>query len=180
MSPSLSRENFFLTIINQFDEHGVKPGSLEYTLQQLILDIAETVRSKSSLHSDLICRINRVFQEYQAVQLKVGLASQVDLAPMSSSYRHSTDEEQQIVLYTEFIDEPHQWKRLYMEALISLLEAIEKNRLELQRCIQCEAWFIPYQRAQVTKFCSSKCRNRYNYVMRTQKEPNISKEEMSI
>lgn len=44
-----------------------------------------------------------------------------------------------------------------MESLISLLEAMERGPLDLQRCIQCNNWFIPYQRAQVTKFCSSTC-----------------------
>ncbi|KKO55333.1 hypothetical protein [Paenibacillus sp. DMB20] len=158
MSPSLSRENFFLTVINEFKHHQVKTGSLEQKLQELILDIAQAVENKLGLNSAIIQRINGVFKEYQAVQLKVGLASERGLS--------SVDEQQQILLYTEFIDEPDQLRRVYMEALISLLEAMEKNRLDLQRCFQCDHWFIPYQRAQITKFCSSKCRNRYNYLIK--------------
>ena len=158
MSPSLSRENFFLTVINEFKHHQVKTGSLEQKLQELILDIAQAVENKLGLNSAIIQRINGVFKEYQAVQLKVGLSSEMGLS--------SVDEQQQILLYTEFIDEPDQLRRVYMEALISLLEAMEKNKLDLQRCFQCDHWFIPYQRAQITKFCSSKCRNRFNYLIK--------------
>ncbi|UNK16031.1 hypothetical protein MNQ98_15930 [Paenibacillus sp. N3/727] len=179
MSPSLSRENFFITVINQFEHHQVKFGSLEQKLQELILDIAQAVQNKLGLNTGIIQRINCVFKEYQAIQLKVGIVSKMDSSPLDESENGRTQEEQQqILLCTEFIDEPHQLRRIYMESLISLLEAMEKNRLELQRCTQCNNWFIPYQRAQITKFCSSKCRNRYNYVITKEKKQNNSSEEI--
>lgn len=162
LSPSLSRENYFLTVINQFEQHLDMNGSLEHKLQELILDIVHAVQNKQGLNTMMIQRINHMFSEYQAVRLKVGLVSEVE-------------DRQQILLHTEFIDEPHQLRRMYMEALISLLEAMEKHQLELQRCIECNNWFIPYQRAQVTKFCSSKCRNRYNYVIRKREMHDYNK-----
>ncbi|WP_195575132.1 hypothetical protein [Paenibacillus sp. 1001270B_150601_E10] len=175
MSPSLSRENFFLTMINQFEHHDVKSGSLEQKLQQLILDIAYAVQQKLGLSTDIIQRVNQVFHEYQAVQLRIGIAHKGSLTQPDELFDASTrEDQQQIMLYTEFIDEPDQLRRLYMEALISLLEAMEKNRLELQQCIQCKDWFIPYQRAQITRFCSSKCRNRYHYVLRKENDERIT------
>lgn len=179
MSPSLSRENFFLTVINQFQHHQVKFGSLEQKLQELILDIAQAVQNKLGLNTEIIERINYMFKQYQAIRLKVGLGSKTNFSSFNASDNgRAQAEQQQILLYTEFIDEPDQLRRIYMESLISLLEAMEKNCLNLQRCIQCTNWFIPYQRAQITKFCSSKCRNRYNYVIKKEKSRINRSEEI--
>ncbi|MFK4473025.1 hypothetical protein ABH897_002756 [Paenibacillus sp. RC73] len=96
MSPLLSRENYFLSVINQLYQHQVKIGSLEQQLQELILDTAQAVQNKLVLNTKLIQRINRVFKEYQSMRLKVGFVS----------------EDQHILLHTEFIDEPHQLRRM--------------------------------------------------------------------
>jgi len=154
-----------MSIINQFEHHQVKPGSFEQKLQELIVDIAQAVQNKRDLDDMMIHRINSVFEAYQSIQLRVGLVSDKDMSSVDDADLERTQAvPQQILLYTEFIDETQQLRRIYIEALISLLEAMEKNSLDLQRCVQCNDWFIPYQRAQVTKFCSTKCRNRYNYV----------------
>ncbi|MCP3806285.1 hypothetical protein ACYCSE_23270 [Paenibacillus sp. SEL1] len=70
------------------------------------MDIAQAVLNKQGLNSELIQRINCVFAENQFVRLKVSWIS----------------EDQH--LHTEFIDEPEQLKRMYMESLISLLKAM--------------------------------------------------------
>jgi len=156
MSPTLSRENYFLTVINSLHEHQVKPGSLEHEQQNLILDLAQSVRLKQEITAGMLQRLNRLFERYQAVRLNVSLVSRTDLC----------SDEQRVLLRAEFIDGPDQLKRMYMEAIISLLEAMEGRRLDLQTCAHCERWFIPYQRAQVTRFCNAKCRNRHHYVNR--------------
>ncbi len=164
MSPSLSRENYFLMIINQFDQHKVAAGSLEYEMQQLINEIAENVRAKSSLDKRLLHRINDLFTKYQAIRLKVSVIDSFDNQQDQESDKQKLT--QKILLHTEYTKESNHLKQSYMEALISLLEAIEKGYLELQRCMQCNNWYIPYQRAQITKFCGTNCRNRFNYLER--------------
>ncbi len=167
MSPVLSRPNYFLTVINQLKEHQVEQGSLEQELQELLLDLAQSVRAKQDINSEMVHNINIVFQQYQAVRLKLGIVPRTDnLSAQESSNELKKEKQQQVLLHAEFVDAPDQLKRMYMEAIVSLLEAMETEQLDLQNCIQCDSWFIPYQRAQVTKFCSSKCRNRYNYLHR--------------
>ncbi|GKU80102.1 hypothetical protein [Paenibacillus sp. L3-i20] len=173
MSPTLSRENYFLTVINDLKNHHVEKGSMEHDMQELLLDLAETVKNKNPINQSLLLAINMLFERYQAVRLKVSIIPTLVKSPIYGSNDERNDEvQQQILFHTEFIDAADQLKRMYMESIISLLETMEKKGLDLQKCIQCDSWFIPYQRAQITKFCSSKCRNRYNYVLR-----NITKEE---
>lgn len=168
MCPTLSRGNYFLEVINALDRHYVETGSLEEQLQQLLLELAGTVRDRRKLDGALIQRINSSFEAYQAVRLEVRLVSSPEgsLLDASDSQQEDASDEQRIFLHTVYIDGPDELRRMYMESIISLLEAMEKGRVELQNCIQCKGWFIPYQRAQVTRFCSPKCRNRYHYMTR--------------
>ncbi len=167
MSPTLSRENYFLDVINQLDQHHVGRGSLEQELQELLLDLVESVRVKKEISALILQRINGLFERYPAVRLKVRTVSGMGKSPVDEPMMEQEKEQrQQILLHTEFVDGADELKRMYMESIISLLEALEKKPLHLQKCIQCDRWFIPYQRAQVAKFCSSKCRNRFNYVLR--------------
>lgn len=172
MSPTLSRENYFLTVINQLNTHHVKKGSLEQELQGLLLELADSVRLKRGLNAAMLERMNGLFERYQAVRLKVSLVAASRWAAGDDGRRDEGGQEwqQPLVLHTEFADGPNELKRMYMEAVISLLEAMEKKPLELATCIQCGGWYIPYQRAQVTKFCGTRCRNRFNYVLRNRKQ----------
>lgn len=173
MSPTLSRENYFLTVINKLNEHHVERGSLEQELQELLLDLAESVQAKIEISVVMVQRINSLFERYQAVRLKVSIVPRIEnLSVDMPINERKKEEQQQILFHTEFVDDPDELKRMYMESIISLLEAMEKKQLDLQKCIQCDSWFIPYQRAQVTKFCNFKCRNRFNYLLR-----NMDKEE---
>lgn len=165
MCPILSRENYFLTVINEISQHYVQKGSIEYELQALLLLVAESVRDKKGLNDAMIEKINELFQQYQAVRLKVSIVPK--LANLFGSDDSKGRSSEQILLHTEFVDSPDLLKRKYMEAIISLLEALERNaQLDLQSCIHCGHWFIPYQRAKVARFCSSNCRNRYHYEQR--------------
>jgi hypothetical protein len=129
-------------------------------------NLAQSVRSKQDISSEMVHSINNVFQQYQAVRLKLGIVPRTDNLSTPQPSAEGKREKQQLLLHAEFADAPDQLKRIYMEAIVSLLETMETEQLVLQNCIQCDSWFIPYQRAQVTKFYSSKCRNRYNYVHR--------------
>lgn len=165
MCPTLSRENYFLTVINEISQHHVQKGSIEYELQALLLLVAESVRDKKGLNEATIAKINELFEQYQAVRLKVSIVPK--LANLFGSDDSQESSSEQILLHTEFVDSPDLLKRKYMEAIISLLEALERNaQLDLQTCIHCGHWFIPYQRAKVARFCSSNCRNRYHYAQR--------------
>ncbi|MCM3337685.1 hypothetical protein M3650_03270 [Paenibacillus sp. MER TA 81-3] len=168
MSPVLSRPNFFLSVLNQMKEHDnqMETGSLEQELQSLLLLLAKSVQAKQALTADSVQRINTAFQHYHAIRLKLSIATPANMPVPASSNLSNKDSAPPFLLHTEFVDPPNQLKRIYMEAILSLLEAMEKEQLELQHCIQCHSWFIPYQRAKVNKFCSAKCRNRYNYLQK--------------
>ncbi|NGP43831.1 hypothetical protein G4V62_02270 [Bacillaceae bacterium SIJ1] len=155
MSPTLSRKKYFLTVMNELHCHKVEHGSIEQELQFLLLALAGAVRDKQPLEDDLVRRINIVFAQYQAIRLKVSMPNE-----------NVSKDSRPTLLHAEFVDGAESLKRMYMEAIISLLEAMEGSSLQLQMCTQCQHWFIPYQRAQVTKFCSAKCRNRYHYLQR--------------
>ena len=66
-----------MSVINQLEQHQVKRGSVEQRLQELILGIAHSVENKQGLTSELIQRINRVFEENQSVRLKVALFQKI-------------------------------------------------------------------------------------------------------
>lgn len=167
MSPTLSRENYFLTVINQIKEHTVEAGSLEEELQQLLLDLARLVQANQSFSEAVLERINSSFERYPAVHLKIKSIPQEEPAipEPDSTKKSAPGVRPSLLLYTQFVDGPDQLRRMYMEALISLLEALERKPIDLQTCTQCGSWFIPYERASVTRFCSTKCRNRYHYLL---------------
>lgn len=166
MCPILSREHYFLQVINELNQHSVESGSLEERLRDMLLELAESVRDGKRLGMDTLHRLNKLFEQYQAIRLKVSLVPRAASLFAGETDEHTSDtgeEGQQLLLHSEFLDGPDQLRRKYMESIISLLEAMEKSTLALQICVQCDRWFIPYRRAQVTKFCGSACRNRYHY-----------------
>jgi hypothetical protein len=162
MSPILSREHYFLQVINELEQHRVEPGSLEEQLRDMLVELAESIRGKTPIDADALHRLNGLFEQYPAVRLKVSFVPQ-PVSLFADSNNDASEAERQVMLHTVFTDGPEQLKRMYMEAVISLVEAMEKGTLELQTCTQCNRWYIPYRRAQVTKFCSAACRNRYHY-----------------
>ncbi len=164
MCPILSREHYFLQVINELNQHSVESGSLEERLRDMLLELAESVRYGKRIGTDTLHRLNKLFEQYQALRLKVSFVPRAaSLFADGNDDEHTGEEGQQLLLHSEFLDGPDQLRRKYMESIISLLEAMEKSTLALQSCVQCDRWFIPYRRAQVTKFCGSACRNRYHY-----------------
>lgn len=164
MSPVLSREGYFLTILNGIPTHVLNIGSLEHRMQQMLLELAGVVRTEQVITPELLERLNALFGEYQTVRLRVciSVGSGTEPYPEAGEKRR----EQRISLQGEFIDPPGDWKRMYMEALISLLEAMEKGPVLLNTCLQCGSWYLAYPRAGSAKFCSASCRNRHHYVRR--------------
>ncbi|MBW7476442.1 hypothetical protein K0T92_17045 [Paenibacillus oenotherae] len=170
MSPILARPQYFLHVLNR--SHGQPPypqGSLEHELHDLLFRLAESVRVKQQIDESTVERINAAFEQYQALRLKLTLRNPSDSLFKQGNGGRQYDG-QQLLLHTEFVDGQDNVRRMYMEAMLSLLEAMEQGGIELQNCVHCRDWFIPYQRAQVAKFCSAKCRNRANYLQKQQKE----------
>lgn len=181
MSPSLSREHYFLTVLNQLSGHVVETGSLEHELREVLLELATTVSEQREWSGELLARINDLFVRYPAVRLQISLRPSfaADAAAMDSAIPDSAADDgtqqtappnAQLLLHTAFVDGPDRLRRMYMEALISLLEAVELKPLDLKNCTECNHWYIPYARAKVTRFCSAKCRNHYHYRMRKQEK----------
>ena len=153
MCPTLSRPDYFLNVINTLHEFEAAPGSLEERQQSLLLDLARSVEGGTGLTDALLQRVNELFEQYSAIRL------QARFVPGHEGKRG-------VLLQAVFADGRDEPKRIYMEAMISMLETMERRLLELQTCIQCDNWFIPYERAGVAKFCSTKCRNRYHYLLK--------------
>jgi hypothetical protein len=173
MSPSLSREHYFLTVLNQLAGHDVVAGSLEHELREVLLELAATVSEQREWSGELLTRINDLFVRYPAVRLQISLrpALVADAVSMDSTTTESSAAfDSRLLLHTAFVDGPDRLRRMYMEALISLLEAVEQKPLDLKNCTECNHWYMPYARAKVTRFCSAKCRNHYHYRMRKQEK----------
>lgn len=139
----------------------LQDSQLEGQMYGVLLELAHIVSRGEVIELELAERINVLFQRYRAINLRLELVQ-----PAIKPKTEETQREAGIVLSAVFADAEEQRKRMYMEAIISLLEAIEAGDLELQRCELCGHWFIPYSRAGVTKFCGTKCRNRYHYLQR--------------
>jgi len=174
MSPSLSREHYFLTMLNQLSGHVVDAGSLEFELREVLVELATSVSEQTEWSGELLTRINDLFVRYPAVRLQISLRP--SLVADGVSMDNGTAEPppvgsgSRLLLHTAFVDGPERLRRMYMEALISLLEAVEQKPLDLKNCTECAHWYIPYPRAKITRFCSAKCRNHYHYRMRKQEK----------
>ncbi|WP_400161992.1 hypothetical protein ACAF76_016685 [Brevibacillus sp. TJ4] len=162
MSPRLARQDYFLRVLNEPDathaywiEQG---GALAENMHRLLLRMAASIRDKMPVSEQDIHDLNQIFHEYRAVRLTLSVAGE-EGGSFPLSFRFDS---QRLALNASLEDE-NQGKRVYMEALISLFERLEAAPFELRMCIECAGWYIPYNRAQVSKFCSAKCRNQFNY-----------------
>ncbi len=164
MCPKLSRPHYFLTVLNLGGDAERDREGLERQLYEVLLELAEAVRVGNEIGEETAGRVNGVFREYRAVQLRL------DVIPGTAGARAG------LRLGAEFADGQDDCKRMYMEAIVSLLEALEKGDLELRHCEQCGQWFIPYSRAGVAKFCGTRCRNRYHYEQRRGEREEGSRE----
>lgn len=53
-------------------------------------------------------------------------------------------------------------------ALLAALAMYQTDSFQLRRCFYDGQWFVPGVRSARSKFCSAKCRNRFNYELREQ------------
>jgi hypothetical protein len=164
MCPLLARPEYFLRVLNEPAEvHAQRveaAGPLAADMWAMLQRLAEHVRDGSALSELEVAQLNRLFEAYSAVQLRLVLEDGDDGPATGGPLSRAS---LRAVLGNR---EEDRGKRVYMEALVSLLEAAESGSLALERCQECGAWFIPYSRAAVTRFCSARCRNRHNYKAR--------------
>lgn len=173
MCPQLARQDFFLAVLNEPAEmHAHRTatgGPLAAELHQALLQLAERVRTKTSCPLGEIDQLNRLFDAANALQLRlVPVGDEID--PVSAPGPLGKAALRAVIRGS-------QGHRVYLEAVISLLEALERGPMELSRCEECSAWYTPYNRAAVTRFCSARCRNRSNYRTRRQ-AANHTQEEV--
>lgn len=167
MSPKLAREHYFLRVLNEpasaHTERLAAAQPLAAEMHGLLGMLAQSVLSKTPCTSEQIAALNRVFEQDNTISLSVvvedddsdpragGAHGQMARTSLRARIRGQNGAEGQ---------------RVYLEAIISLLEALEEGDLDLAVCAECGAWFVPYSRAPVVKFCSGRCRNRFNYKAR--------------
>ncbi|HYF92992.1 MAG TPA: hypothetical protein VD969_12195 [Symbiobacteriaceae bacterium] len=170
MCPRLARKGFFLEVLNEpafFHKQRIESGdALTGEMYRLLTRLAENVREGTACTPAELQVLNLILDRCSMVKLKIVPGEDDPLYKAGSANllrRHKV---------RAVIGEQHQdgaeGRRIYFEALVSLLEALEDGPLELCKCIECGAWFEPYSRAPVNKFCSTRCRNRHNYKLRKQ------------
>jgi hypothetical protein len=150
MSPQLAKENFFVLILNQIKNEEAQTKE-ETQLQELLLEIGGALLQEGTINELLIKKINQALQQRHYFDLCV---------------QFNTGE---LVVTSQFSPSLSRFDRNYIEAIVSVVEALEKGPIEIKRCEQCNEWFLPYKRAKVSKFCSKKCRNRANYLINKEK-----------
>lgn len=168
MSPQLARPDFFLRVLNEpMETHARRVETcdpLAAKLHAAFVQLAERVRTKTACTPGEIQQLNHLFDACSALQLRlVPQGEEEDPAPATGGPLARAALRAHI--------RGDGTARVYLEAIISLLEALERSPLELNRCEECGAWYIPYNRAAVTRFCSTRCRNRHNYRVRRQATP---------
>lgn len=152
MSPRLARRDFFLQVLNapaarhlRWGETGGQPATGMY---DQLLHLAESVRDGRPATPAQVAELNRTFELYSAVRIRVNLEEVPGHTRLEAVLGNPQEED---------------GRRIYFEALVSLLEALEEGDLSLANCEACKGWFIPYSRAAVTRFCSARCRSRHHY-----------------
>lgn len=168
MSPQLARADFFLQVLNEpaetHDQRLELHGPLAADLREALFRLAERVRTQTSCTPEEISQLNHLFDACNALQLRL-VPQGEDGDPLPAGAGPLARAGLRAYIRGEG------GARVYLEAIISLLEALERGPLELNRCEECGAWYVPYSRAAVTRFCSTRCRNRFNYRARRQAIP---------
>jgi hypothetical protein len=168
MCPRLARERFFLGVLNEptfvHKQRVESADALTGEMHRLLTRLAEHVRDGTSCTPAEIQVLNLIFDRCSMVKLKI-VATDDDPLYTAGSANLLRKHRVRAVIGEQ---EGAQGRRIYFEALVSLLEALEDGALELCTCVECGNWFEPYSRAPVNKFCSTRCRNRHNYKLRKQ------------
>ena len=152
MSPRLARRDFFLQVLNapvarhrRWAETG---GQGAIDMYGHLLRLAATVRDGHPATPAQVAELNHLFEQYSAVRIRVTLEEVPGQTRLEAVLGDSQEED---------------GRRIYFEALVSLLEVLEEGDLRLANCEACQGWFIPYSRAAVARFCSARCRSRHHY-----------------
>ena len=163
MSPLLARPGYVLRVLNEPPEvHAQRmqvAGPLVGEMVAMLERIAGHVRARTAMSEHEVAQLNRLLEAAGAVKLRVEVEDGDDGPATGGPLARAS-------LRAVLGGEEERGRRVYLEALVSLLEAAESGTLELERCQECTAWFIPYSRAAVTRFCTARCRNRHNYKAR--------------
>ena len=168
MSPRLARRDYFLRVLNEpaaiHRERLATAGPLVGETYRLLCLLAGRVKDGTLCTGEEIAALNRVFEAENAVRLAL-VVEEDESDPLTGGIRQGPLRRAalQARLRGQAGDDG---QRVYLEAIVSLLEALEAGDLELAVCAECGAWFIPYSRAPVARFCSARCRNHFNYKLR--------------
>lgn len=168
MCPRLARERFFLEVLNEppfVHKQRLESGdALTGEMFRALMRLAEHVKDGTASTPAEIQVMNLIFDRCSMVKLKI-VPIEDDPAYKSGSANVLRKHRVRALIGDQ---DGAPGRRIYFEALVSLLEALEEGPLELFTCAECGAWFEPYSRAPVAKFCSTRCRNRHNYKLRKQ------------
>ena len=168
MCPRLARKGFFLEVLNEpgfVHKQRIDAGdSLAAEMFRLLTRLAEHVRDGTACTPAELQVLNLVFDRCSMVKLKI-VPGEDDPLYREGSANLLRKHKVRAVIGEQ---ESAVGRRIYFEGLVSLLERLEDGPLELYTCAECGAWFEPYSRAPVNKFCSTRCRNRHNYKLRKQ------------
>lgn len=174
MCPRLARPKFFLGVLNEpafvHKQRIEAADALTGEMYRLLVRLAENVRDGSACTPAEIQVLNLIFERCSMVKLKITPQEDDPLYKTGSANLLRRHRMRAVIGEQDGA----QGRRIYFEALVSLLEAIEEGPLELSTCAECGAWFEPYSRAAVTKFCSTRCRNRHNYKLRKHEGGRVS------
>lgn len=169
MCPRLGRKGYFLEVLNEpafIHSQRIAAGdALTAEMYRLLTRLVENVRDGTACTPAELQVLNLIFDRCSMVKLKLVPGEEDSLYRTGSANLLRRHRVRAVIGEQEGA---HPERRIYFEALVSLLEALEDGPLELCTCAECGAWFEPYSRAPVNKFCSTRCRNRHNYKLRKQ------------
>lgn len=164
MKARWARPLYFLRALNEEDPSQTRWGEGEdvETLRQMLFTLAAHLRDKTPITTDEQRRIGKILSEYAQVTFRVDFHD-----PAAGPIRKAGGEGG-LMQHTELrayaiAKSGHSRAGVYVEAILSLLEACEDGRVELRTCLECGQWFVPYSRTRTPKFCSPKCRTRFHY-----------------
>ncbi len=163
---SLARSLYFLRVLNEEDPAQTRwdDGQDVETLRQLLLQLAAHLRDNTRVPDPLHRRVSDALTEYGQVVFHVDFpepgAGPFRFRPAGGAGGFMKHAELRGFITAR---SAHPRATVYLEAIVSLLEACEAGPLYLRTCWNCGAWYVPYSRAKTHKFCSPRCRTRFHY-----------------
>lgn len=165
MKARLARPLYFLRVLNEEDPAETRwgEGDAVERLRQLLFRLAAHLRDGTPVNN----ADQRLISEL--ISGNAQFEFMADFHDPAAGPIRSGGGEGGLLKHTEL----HAWvtpksgqsSRLgvYLEAVLSLLEACEEGGVRLRTCLNCGNWFVPYSRTRTPKFCSPKCRTLFHY-----------------